>query len=145
MWEIAEERADAHFEKKGLAEHEYTDEDYNEATKVELPVLVGKIDCVDHGDVCMEYGIRAYPTLKFFVNGAEKGDYRGHRTVVELSHFVTEMETQHKGKDAELKLADAKESECGLFMHFPCLSCLTVSFLRNTWYCMENFLCNSFC
>jgi hypothetical protein len=42
--------------------------------------------------------IQAYPTLKFFVDGEEMGDYRGHRTVIEMAHFIAEMEKTHKGK-----------------------------------------------
>jgi len=59
----------------------------------------------------MERGIRAYPTLKFFVDGEEKGDYRGHRTVVEMSHFIEQMEKEHKGKDegTDVKSSEAKD------------------------------------
>jgi len=90
--------------------HKYSDEDYNEALKVELPVLVGKVDCVDHHDFCLDQAIRAYPTLKFFVDGEEKGVYNGHRTVVEFTHFIAEMEKEHKGhKHADLKTEEIKE------------------------------------
>jgi len=77
---------------------------------VELPVLIAKIDCVDHHELCQEYEIRAYPTLKFFVDGEEKGDYNGHRTVIEFAHFIEEMEKQHKGKEhPDLKGDGAKQ------------------------------------
>lgn len=111
MYEVAESRVEKHIEKNPHLEHEYSDEDYQAAVAVELPVLIGKVDCVDHHELCMERGIRAYPTLKFFVDGEEKGDYRGHRTVVELAHFIESMEKEHKGKDAEAKSSEAKDGE----------------------------------
>jgi thiol-disulfide isomerase/thioredoxin len=89
--------------------HKYSDAEYDEAVKVELPVLIGKVDCVNHADLCMQYNIAAYPTLKFFVDGEEVGDYRGHRTVVELAHFVENMEKEHKAKGADIKAEGAHE------------------------------------
>jgi len=100
MFEVAETRVEDQLDKHG-GEHEYSDEDYQAAVAVEMPVLIGKVDCVDHHDLCMENNIRAYPTLKFFVDGEEKGNYNGHRTVVELAHFIEAMEKEHKGKHNE--------------------------------------------
>lgn len=98
MYEVAESRVEDHMEKNSQQEHEYSDEDYQAAVAVELPILIGKVDCVEHHDLCMQNEIRAYPTLKFFVDGEVKGDYKGHRTVVELAHFIEAMEKEHKGK-----------------------------------------------
>lgn len=106
MYEVAETRVDNHMEKHQI--REYSDEEYTAAVAVELPILIGKVDCVHHQALCMEYNIRAYPTLKFFVDGGEKGDYRGHRTVVELAHFIESMEKEHKGKDT-VKSTEAKD------------------------------------
>ena len=107
MYQAAENRVEEYEDV-----HTYSDEDYNEAMKVELPVLIAKVDCVDHHDFCMDQEIRAYPTLKFFVDGEEKGVYNGHRTVVEFTHFIAEMEKEHKGhKHPDLKSGEIKESE----------------------------------
>eukprot|EP00956_Cyclotella_meneghiniana_P024582 scaffold49512_cov57-Cyclotella_meneghiniana.AAC.3 len=110
MYSAAEHKLDSAMENDpNHPVHTYSDEDYDEAVKVELPVLVGKVDCVNHPELCMKYDIAAYPTLKFFVSGREVGDYRGHRTVVELAHFVETMETQHKGENADIKSEVAAE------------------------------------
>lgn len=112
MYEVAEGRVENNIEKNPHLEHEYTDEDYTAAVAVELPVLIGKIDCVDHHELCMQRGIRAYPTLKFFWDGKDIGDYRGHRTVVELAHFIESMEREHRGKedsDEAVKSTEAKD------------------------------------
>jgi thiol-disulfide isomerase/thioredoxin len=107
MYQAAENRVEGHPEV-----HRYSEEDYEEAIKVELPVLIAKVDCVDHHDFCMDQEIRAYPTLKFFVDGEEKGQYNGHRTVVEFSHFIAEMEKEHKGHaHRDLKAGEVKDSE----------------------------------
>lgn len=114
MYEVAEGRVENHIEKNPHLEHEYTDEDYTAAVAVELPVLIGKIDCVDHHELCLQRGIRAYPTLKFFWDGKDIGDYRGHRTVVELAHFIEAMEREHRGKedsDEAVKSTEAKDGK----------------------------------
>lgn len=111
MYEVAETRVEDHIEENPHLEHEYSDEDYRAAVDVELPILIGKVDCVDHHELCMQQGIQAYPSLKFFVDGEHKADYRGHRTVVELAHFIEQMEREHKGvrKGEDVKSSDAKD------------------------------------
>ena len=107
MYQAAENRVEDQPEV-----HRYSNEDYSEAVKVELPVLIAKVDCVDHHEFCMNQQIRAYPTLKFFVDGEEKGNYDGHRTVVEFAHFIAEMEKEHKGQaHHDLKAGEVKDSE----------------------------------
>ena len=54
--------------------NEYSQEEYDEAKQVAVPVLVGQVDCVEHHTFCSESGIRAYPTVKLFANGEP---YRG--------------------------------------------------------------------
>lgn len=78
--------------------HEYSQEDIEHATRVERPVVIAKVDCVENHQLCMDQGIRAYPTLRLFVDGKqyEKGDYRGHRTIVEFTDWLTEVEKEHK-------------------------------------------------
>lgn len=82
--------------------HDYSEEDYKHALKVDRPVVIAKVDCVDHHDLCREQGIRAYPTLRLFVDGEkyEKGDYRGHRTLIDFTDWLTEVEEEHK-KDTD--------------------------------------------
>jgi len=79
-------------------------------------VQVAKIDCVEHGDVCNQHDIRAYPTLRLFLDGDpwkesfvdENGkklamgssDYRGHRTLLEMIewlHFVEQQVEDDEG------------------------------------------------
>lgn len=81
---------------------DYSEEDYQHALKVDRPVIIAKIDCVDHHDLCRDQGIRAYPTLRLFVDGEKyaKGDYRGHRTLVDFTDWLTEVEEEHK-KDTD--------------------------------------------
>ncbi|KAG7341307.1 thioredoxin [Nitzschia inconspicua] len=89
-----------------LAKHleDYTEEDYDMASKVELPVMIGKVDCVTHREVCEEHNIRAYPTLRLFVDGEpwEGGDYNGHRTLLELVEWLYWVEEKFQ-KDETLR------------------------------------------
>jgi len=102
-WEVLAEvmdiAAEESLDKKIEGEaHKYSDEDYNEAKKVELPVMVGKVDCVNHVTVCQQEGIMAYPTLRMFVDGQKYADYNGHRTVIEMVHWLSAIETKHKSE-----------------------------------------------
>jgi len=38
--------------------------------------------------ICLKYEIKAYPTVKFFINGVASETYRGDRSVVGISDFV---------------------------------------------------------
>lgn len=108
MTDSAIYKVDEHIEEHG---HEYSDEEYEEAVKLALPVLVAKVDCVTHPTMCQAQNVRAYPTLRLFVNGDFKADYRGHRTVLEMTNWLSGMEEAHKKEDEEheLKVGDAHE------------------------------------
>ena len=77
-------------------EHHWTKEDYDHAVKAERPVLIGKVDCVRHQQLCREHNIRAYPTLRMFVDGEVSGDYQGHRTVMDMADWLVLQEEAHK-------------------------------------------------
>lgn len=91
MSDVAEELVDEH-------EHEYSDEEYEHARKVQLPVMIAKVDCVDNHVLCSQQNVMAYPTLRLFVDGKpwRAGDYRGHRTVVEMADWLQQIEDTHK-------------------------------------------------
>ena len=99
-WEtLAELMTDAGEQLGKAHPDDYTDEEFEEAKKVELPVMIAKIDCVSHPHVCnVQEHIRAYPTLRLFVDGErwKGGDYRGHRTVLEMVEWLLWVEEQHK-------------------------------------------------
>ena len=85
---------------ESIAEHHYSDEDYKHAIKLNLPVAVAKVDCVDNKNVCnQQENIMAYPTLRLFIDGKTwpgGSDYKGHRTVMEMVDWLMHMEEQHK-------------------------------------------------
>jgi len=76
--------------------HDYTPEQFLHAKRVEKPVMIAKIDCVLHLEFCRSQRIRAYPTLRFYIDGEFDQDYRGHRTVVEMADWLTAKEQEHK-------------------------------------------------
>lgn len=75
-----------------------TEKDYDEATKIELPVAVAKVDCVKNRFLCIQNQIRAYPTLRLFVDGKpwKGGDYQGHRTLLDMVEWLYHVEMEHK-------------------------------------------------
>jgi len=106
-WEVlAEVMTEASLDKIDKLEnhpdhpHKYSEEDYDHAIKVHLPVAVAKVDCVTHKRLCNEQeNIRAYPTLRLFIDGKQWGqssEYKGHRTVMEMVDWLVHMEDLHK-------------------------------------------------
>ncbi|KAK1732437.1 endoplasmic reticulum-Golgi intermediate compartment protein [Skeletonema marinoi] len=87
---------DEFMEEKGMDYYHYSDEEYEQAVNVMAPVLVTRLDCGAYPDVCKEEQIRAYPTTRLFVDGKAAGDYDGHRTVMELVHWLSHMEAAYR-------------------------------------------------
>ena len=81
----------------------YTDEEYDAALEVQLPVMIAKIDCVEYHEFCVEQGIMAYPTLRLFVNGKHETEYHGDRTIVAMTQFLKLVEEQHR-EEVERKM-----------------------------------------
>jgi len=52
-------------------------------------IKLGKVDCTadDNKDLCQEFGVSGYPTIKYFKSG-EAGDYKGGRTSADILGFV---------------------------------------------------------
>jgi thiol-disulfide isomerase/thioredoxin len=124
--EIMDSAADEHLDEQlEAAAHspDYTDEEYNEAKKLMKPVFIGKVDCVMHKQLCTEQGVRAYPTLRLFVDGKRHGagDYAGDRTVIGLTAYLKLIEDEHKeGTDKKVTVDKALD---GRYMHISS-SCL---------------------
>lgn len=77
-------------------------------------VLIGSVDCTtdENSDLCQQYGVQGYPTLKYFKDGNTEGeDYNGGRSLDDLSSFADE-ELNKKclvGSEEEMK---KEESNC---------------------------------
>lgn len=76
--------------------HDWTDEQYEHAKMLEQPVMIAKVDCVLHQDLCRTQNVRAYPTLRLFIDGKAKEDYRAHRTVMEMADWLNAKEEEHR-------------------------------------------------
>lgn len=79
---------------------DYSEDDYQHAQNVKMPVVIAKVDCVTQPTLCnLQENIRAYPTLRLFIDGKQwsgGSDYKGHRTVREMVDWLAHMEEQHK-------------------------------------------------
>lgn len=64
-------------------------------------VKISKVDCTAHQEVCKEYGVRGYPTLKFFGSGEEVTSYSGARSLDALKTFVKEEVAKRNAPAAE--------------------------------------------
>jgi thiol-disulfide isomerase/thioredoxin len=114
-WEaLAELMVDAGERLDNLHPEDYTDEDYEEAKKVKLPVMIAKIDCVIHTKVCnQDENIRAYPTLRLFVDGKpwKGGDYQGHRNILEMVQWLFFVEEELGVDESERQLHMAHQGK----------------------------------
>lgn len=89
----------------------FSDDEYETAVNEMAPVLVTKLNCSDYPDVCTAQGISVYPTMRVFVDGQGKGDYNGHRTVMELVHWLSYIEANNR-EPGELKMHYVLECKC---------------------------------
>mmetsp|Transcript_59483 Transcript_59483/g.70889 ORF Transcript_59483/g.70889 Transcript_59483/m.70889 type:complete len:525 (+) Transcript_59483:233-1807(+) len=93
----------AHDDDMDEYEPEYTPEEFEEARQLNLPVLIAKVDCVEHKDYCAELGIRALPTLRLFVDGQPyPRDYDGDRTIVKMTNFLADVEHEMDGDEGHV-------------------------------------------
>lgn len=86
-------------------------------------VLIGNVDCTVEQDVCSKYGVKGYPTIKYFTGAtAADGDkYEGGRTFDDLKSFADEslgpscdgahLDLCNEEQLAELKVAMALSDE----------------------------------
>jgi thioredoxin-like negative regulator of GroEL len=82
------------------------------------PVLVTKLNCSLYPSICNGQGIRAYPTMRVFMDGEVKGDYNGHRTVMELVEWLSHIEAVNR-EPGELKMQKVVERTCRRFFQQP--------------------------
>lgn len=72
-----------------IHKEDYKEADYEYAKTMELPVFVGKVDCVIHHDLCGMQQISGYPTVRLYIDGKRyKTDYWGHRDVYNMMMFL---------------------------------------------------------
>jgi thiol-disulfide isomerase/thioredoxin len=94
-WEVfAKVMNDATNELLNKPQEGYGEKEFVEAEGLEMPVVIAKVDCVNHHPLCQKNMIAAYPTLRLYVNGKPStfGDYKGHRTVMDLIQYLKEAE-----------------------------------------------------
>ncbi len=102
---------DEHMSENNLGSDQYTDEEYETAVNNMAPVLVTKLNCSLNPSICNGQGIRVYPTMRVFVDGEAKGDYNGHRTVMELVQWLCHIEAENR-EPGELKMQKVVECTC---------------------------------
>lgn len=122
--EVMTDVAEDLIEKRQEGDRDYGEEDVEHAKRVELPVMIAKVDCVQHAEVCRAEQIMAYPTLRLFVNGErwKGGDYRGPRTVVEMADWLQQVEDAHKTEMVIDSPKNVELAHTGMFRRTPCHS-----------------------
>jgi len=81
---------------------------------------IAKVDCTAQKDICAEFSVKGYPTIKLFHNGEEKEKFAGPRTATHFVSFLKEkaelsvdvnVADLPSDKPAEAKPVEAKPAE----------------------------------
>ena len=77
----------------------------------EMPIGVGKVDCVQQAELCREQRVMAFPTLRWYSQGKPVlPDYKMDRTVAALTGFAKrKLEMDEKFKNWDKKEADPEK------------------------------------
>ncbi len=75
------------------------------AAEIGTQGVLAKVDCTVEKDLCSKYGVRGYPTLKFFTNG-NPIEYQKGRTAKDIVNFILEQ-----NKDAVTNINSVQEAE----------------------------------
>lgn len=94
-----------------LSEDEYSEEEYEKQVNEMAPVLITKLDCDDYPDICTEENVKVYPSIHLYFDGVSRSVYQGHRTVMEIVHWLSEMEAQFL-QPYERKMHSVVECKC---------------------------------
>lgn len=87
---------------------------FNESGK---DVVIAEIDCTVHADACSKFGVRGYPTLKFFFNG-EPVDYNGDREADSIEKWIeTKTSTKVQEVDSKDQIAEIANSKLAVVLH----------------------------
>ena len=84
-----------------------------EVKKENMPVGVGKVDCMAEADLCRTQKVMAFPTVRWYQAGeAVSPDYKMDRTVQALVGFAKrKLEMDQKWKDWDKKAVETGESD----------------------------------
>jgi len=84
-----------------------------EVKKLEMPIGVGKVDCMAQANLCRNEKVMAFPTLRWYQNGEPiSPDYKMDRTVQALTGFARrKLEMDSKYKEWEKKAEKEGTSE----------------------------------
>ncbi|MGK3733217.1 MAG: thiol-disulfide isomerase/thioredoxin [Bacillariaceae sp.] len=87
-----------------------------EVKTLNMPVGVGKLDCMQEADLCRDEKVMAFPTLRWYDNGkAVAPEYKMDRTVTALVGFSKrKLEMNDKFKDWEKGAVDRGESDADI-------------------------------
>mmetsp|Transcript_14142 Transcript_14142/g.13977 ORF Transcript_14142/g.13977 Transcript_14142/m.13977 type:complete len:518 (+) Transcript_14142:102-1655(+) len=118
-WEVlAKVMLDANEESEEEGGDEYGEQELKEAEALDVPIIIAKVDCVEQISLCRDHRIRAYPTLRLFVNGEPfgGGEYGGRRTVLDMVQYlkIAEEKLGKEGKISSDRLNNALERHLDL-------------------------------
>nr|CAX76334.1 putative protein disulfide isomerase-associated 3 precursor [Schistosoma japonicum] len=76
---------------------------------------LAEVDCTAHGDICSEFGVNGYPTLKIFRDGIFDSEYNGPRNADGIANYMISRagpvsKEISAFKDVEDSLSDDKPS-----------------------------------
>jgi len=84
-------------------------------------VVIGDVDCTADGkSLCEKFGVRGYPTIKYFNPPDEEGeDYKGGRTLADLKKFAEAELGPGCSVDALENCSDEQKKELETYIAMP--------------------------
>jgi len=84
-------------------------------------VVIGDVDCTADGkSLCEKYGVRGYPTIKYFNPPDEEGeDSKGGRSLADLKKFAESELGPGCSVDAMENCSDAQKAELETYIAMP--------------------------
>ncbi len=83
------------------------------ARKLKGSVMLGKVNCDEQQQLCQSFGVRGYPTIKYFAPQARSQsdvqEYQGGREEAQIIKYATDLFTKYGG-DLELNQIVSQES-----------------------------------
>ncbi|KAL7553594.1 hypothetical protein ACHAWF_016897 [Thalassiosira exigua] len=111
---------DEHLKELNIGDDDFSEDEYESLVNRLAPVLITKLDCSAHPLICKDQNVKAYPTLRIFVDGEAANDYNGHRTVMELVLWLKHIEAMYR-EPGELKMQ--RVEECKSLCYFRSFDC----------------------
>lgn len=111
------------------------------ASKLKGKMNLGALDATQHGSIASDYGIRGYPSIKYFAPGSsEPEDYEGGRTAADIVAWAEEKAAENIAPPEVKQIVSEKDLEKACGEHPLCVIAFLPHILDCQASCRNSFL-----